>query len=346
MQRYNSQMPLGSHVPRLLARARRLLSLSGGPRARDDELSRAEISQASAAVSRLHDALIASRTAIYEGPALGAYLLWFWPQTYEKIGALLRMFEAPRVPRILDVGAGPGPAAVAALDALGGDALLLDRSEAALLEARALDGRVRTQVADVSQPLPKEPFDLVLAANVLVEQDVRFPETGTLVLLEPALRGTGRALLETRDRLLAQGWFAHAPCLTQRPCPALLSPKDWCTIEASWTPPRYFQKLADAVGLRADERLSFAAVVLTRTPPAARPGLWRVVGLAPPEKGKRRVWVCSDEGRVAAVRLDRDASDANAAFDGVRRGDLVQLGKVERRGDGLRLAKDSRVWRG
>jgi SAM-dependent methyltransferase len=256
------------------------------------------------------------------------------------------MFDAQPGPRILDLGAGPGPAAIAALDALGGDALLLDRSETALAEARALDARLRTQAADLSQPLPQGPFDLVLAANVLVEQEVRFPASGTLVLLEPALRETGRALLETRDRLLAEGWFAHAPCLTQRPCPALHSPKDWCTLEASWTPPRYFQQLADAVGLRADERLSFAAVVLTRAAPVAKPGLWRVVGLPPPEKGKRRVWVCSDEGRLAAVRLDRDASEANSAFDDLRRGDLVQLGQVERRGDGLRLGKDSQVWRG
>ena len=92
--------------------------------------------------------------------------------------------------------------------------------------------------------------------------------------------------------------------------------------------------------------LSFSAVVLSRTPPAARPGLWRVVGLAPPEKGKRRVWVCSDEGRLAAVRLDREASEANAPFDDLRRGDLVQLGRVEPRGDGLRLGRDSKVERG
>ncbi|HEX4383994.1 MAG TPA: small ribosomal subunit Rsm22 family protein, partial [Myxococcales bacterium] len=210
----------------------------------------------------------------------------------------------------------------------------------------ALEPRLQLESGEIAKGLPRGEFDLVLAANVLVETPIDFAQSGVLVLLEPALRETGRALLQLRDKLLTQGWFAHAPCLTQKPCPALASPKDWCTLEARWTPPKYFRQLADATGLRADELLSYSAVVLRRTPPAEKPGSWRVVGLAPPEKGKRRVWVCSDEGRLAAVRLDRDASEENAAFDELRRGDLVQLGRVEPRGDGLRLGKDSKVERG
>jgi len=337
---------LDAHVPRMLSRARRLLSLPGGP---ENELTKSELAKAARAVAALHEGLINERVAAhsgtYEGAALGAYLLWWWPQSYQKVRAILQMFEPPRTPRILDLGAGPGPAAIAALDALGGEALAFDASEAALTEAHALDPRLRIEKGDLSKGLPKGEFDLVLAANVLSEQRIHFAPSGTLILLEPALRETGRALLTTRDRLLQEGWYAHAPCLTQKPCPALASPKDWCTLEAHWTPPKYFRQLADATGLRADELLSFAAVVLTRSPPAARPDLWRVVGLAPPEKGKRRVWVCSDEGRVAAVRLDRDASEANAPFAELRRGDLVQLGKTEARGDGLRVGPDAKIER-
>jgi ribosomal protein RSM22 (predicted rRNA methylase) len=338
---------LEDHVPRLLSRARRLLGL---PPADSVQLSKSELAKAARAVSALHDGLVGEREAAhsgtYEGAALGAYLLWWWPQTYEKTRAVLRMFEPPLKPRILDIGAGPGPAAIAALDALGGEAVAFDASEAALAEAIALEPRLQLESGEIAKGLPRGEFELVLAANVLVETPIEFAPTGTLVLLEPALRETGRALLQLRDKLLTQGWFAHAPCLTQKPCPALASPKDWCTLEARWTPPKYFRQLADATGLRADELLSYSAVVLRRTPPAEKPGSWRVVGLAPPEKGKRRVWVCSDEGRLAAVRLDRDASEENAAFDELRRGDLVQLGRVEPRGDGLRLGKDSKVERG
>ena len=325
------------HLPRLLSRARALIGLRGGP---PGELDRTEVRRAADAVLRLHEGLVGARALArpetYQGELLGAYLLWWWPQTYLKTQAALRMAPMPRAPRILDVGSGPAPAALAARDLLGGEATCFDLSEPALAEARAL-GVERTVRA-----LPAEEFDLTLAANVLLE--VEDPAalvrqlTGTIVIVEPALRETGRALLQLRDQLLAEGFArALAPCLTQKPCPALASPKDWCTAELRWTPPRHFQQLAEATGLRADELLSFAPLILARTAPEPPRDLWRVVGRPLPEKGKQRVWVCSDQGRVAVGRLDKHASAANAQFDGLARGDLVQLTGLEQRGDGLRL---------
>jgi hypothetical protein len=172
-------------------------------------------------------------------------------------------------------------------------------------------------------------------------------EDGVLVLIEPALRETGRALLEVRDAALAQGALrALAPCLTQRPCPALEHGKDWCTAEERWDPPPHIEQLAQATGLRAHELLSLAPLALGRAPPAAEPGLFRVVGVPPPEKGKTRIFVCNDEhGRLAAGRLDRDATAANEELDGLRRGDLVELRGLQRKGDGLRLGKESEVVR-
>jgi hypothetical protein len=119
-------------------------------------------------------------------------------------------------------------------------------------------------------------------------------------------------------------------------------------------------QLADATGLRADEELSYAPLVLARQG-LAREGtaapapldagapdgdLWRVVGFAPPEKGKKRLWVCNDAGREPLVRLDRDRSEANAALDELERGDLVRVAGVTRRGDGLRVGPAAVVERG
>ena len=332
------------HIPTLLARARALLRLKGGS---SDELARGELQPAADAVLALHDGLVGERALArpdtYRGAMLGAYLLWWWPQTYVKTQAALAMAPMPRAPHILDVGAGPGPAALAAMDLLGGDATCFDLSEEALAEARALGIRHTTR------ELPAQQFDLTLAANVLSEVDdpLRLVRqlTGTVVLLEPALRETGRALLQLRDTLLTEGFRALAPCLTQKPCPALASAKDWCTAEVRWTPPRYFQQLADATGLRADELLSFAPLVLARSAPQPPLGVWRVVGVPPPEKGKKRVWICSDEGRVALGRLDKHASEENAQFDQLGRGDLVRLSGLEKRGDGLRLVPGAKVER-
>ena len=278
----------------------------------------------------------------YQGERLGAYLLWWWPQTWVKTQAALRMVALPRAPRILDVGSGPGPAAMAALDALGGEATCFDLSEAALAEARALG------IRHTVRKLPAGPFDVVLAANVLCEMPdplaLLRKLSGTVVVMEPALRETGRALLRLRDALLGEGWSALAPCLTQKPCPALASAKDWCTAEVRWDPPAYFRKLARATGLRAEEMISFAPLIVSRAGPLQPPmDTWRVVGDPPPEKGKKRLWVCSDEGRLPLVRLDRHAAPENAAFDDLRRGDLVRVRGSERRGDGLRVGPGSSV---
>ncbi|HEX4382260.1 MAG TPA: methyltransferase type 12, partial [Myxococcales bacterium] len=166
---------LEDHVPRLLSRARRLLGL---PPADSVQLSKSELAKAARAVSALHDGLVGEREAAhsgtYEGAALGAYLLWWWPQTYEKTRAVLRMFEPPLKPRILDIGAGPGPAAIAALDALGGEAVAFDASEAALAEAIALEPRLQLESGEIAKGLPRGEFELVLAANVLVETPIEF----------------------------------------------------------------------------------------------------------------------------------------------------------------------------
>ena len=225
---------LRQRLPTLLARARALLRLSGGPA---DRLGPAEVGPAARAVERLHEGLVGDRELARAGTYgdsahLGAYLLWWWPQTYVKVQAMLAMVPLPPAPRILDVGSGPAPAALAALDLLGGDATCFDPAEEALAEARVL-GIVRTTPA-----LPDEDFDLTLVANVLSE--VPDPLAlmrrlrGTVAVVEPALRETGRALLSLRDLLLREGWFALAPCFTQGPCPALVSAKDWCSPCTLW----------------------------------------------------------------------------------------------------------------
>jgi hypothetical protein len=171
-------------------------------------------------------------------------------------------------------------------------------------------------------------------------------DAGAVLLIEPALRETGRALLEVRDQVLRGGrWVAAAPCLTQRACPALAHPRDWCTAQHAWEPPLHITQLAAELGLRADEELAYAPLVLTRAVATPPPEVWRVVGVPPPEKGKKRLFVCSDQGRMAVGRLDRDGSPANADFDRLGRGDLVKLGPAATKGDGLRIGRDGEVRR-
>src|SRR5260370_8774343 len=196
------------HIPALLQRARALLGLPGGPAG---EVARGESGGGARAVVGVRDGLVddraVARPETYQGAHLGAYLLWWWPQTYARMQAALRLAPMPRAPRILDVGSGPAPAALAALDLLGGEATCFDLSGPALEEARALG------VKQTTRELPAGEFDLTLAANLLSE----LPDPialvrklgGVIVIVEPALRETSRALLKLRDALLSSGAFNH-----------------------------------------------------------------------------------------------------------------------------------------
>ena len=377
---------LARRVPALLSRARALLRLPGGPA---DRLAKGELAKAAAAVSALHLGLVGERTlakaATYDEAAhLGAYLLWWWPQSYAKVRAALALRPGlleglQGTAPLLDLGAGPGPAAFAALDHLAvrgvrGQALLLDRSGRALAEAKALsggaaDGPVQIAEADLARGAAALPpgaarYALITAAHLLSELPegldarARFAREaaallapgGVLLLLEPALRETGRALLQVRDRLLANDsqtapLAVLAPCFTQRPCPALAHPRDWCTAEQPWEAPPHVLQLSRELGLHAEAPLQFAAVILgaAATSPAPAPDVFRVVGLLPPEKGKKRLFVCNDGGRVAVARLERDRSPANETFDNAGRGDVLRLTGLIEKGDGKRLGPGATV---
>lgn len=195
------------------------------------------------------------------------------------------------------------------------------------------------------------PFELVIAAHVLNElyldeepasratrlgrlvrawtEDLLGAD-GTLVVIEPALRETSRALLAVRDQLLAAGLHVVAPCFFSGPCPALLRERDWCHDSAP-----------DAAGRRID----FSYLVVRATGPAAAANRFRVVSDPLPEKGRLRLFGCGGDGRHALVRLDRHASAANVDFERAGRGDVIQVSRTTYAGDGLRVGAETAVVR-
>jgi SAM-dependent methyltransferase len=274
--------------------------------------------------------------------------------------------EAPAAStvRVLDVGAGPGPAGFAAaawLRAHGRGVALtaLDASADALAVLsrtwpRAW-GPCVTRTWTAGAPLPDGAFELIVAShavNELFSSDsarterraalvealaARLAPGGRIVLVEPALRRTGRDLLEVRDRIVSKGFSVLAPCLRQGRCPALERPRDWCHADRPWDAPPLVDRAAKAAGL-ARESLKYSYLVLGREPaPAAVEGRFRIVSEPLPEKGKLRFFGCGEAGRVPIVRLDREASESNGAFEGLERGDVVQLDGLGAAGDGLRV---------
>jgi SAM-dependent methyltransferase len=184
----------------------------------------------------------------------------------------------------------------------------------------------------------------------------RLEAGGALVIVEPALRDRARHLHRVRDALTAGGMTVFAPCLHDGPCPALGegapdapragsrdgAREEWCHEDLDVDLPEWLFPVARAAGLRR-EGLTFSYLVLhaggrrlandVRSPggtvrSAAR---LRVVSDGIVSKGKREAFVCGELGgegtaravRARLMRLDRDARPSNAAWEELRRGEVV-----------------------
>jgi SAM-dependent methyltransferase len=224
----------------------------------------------------------------------------------------------------------------------------------------ALRATTVTRTLGPFDDLPR--FDLVLVGQVLSELDVGTPDAaraerhaallsgwldrrvephGSLVVIEPALRDRSRHLHRVRDALVASGATVFAPCLHAAPCPALARETDWCHEDVPVDLPPWLVPVARAAGLRR-EGLTFSYVVLRKdgvglqggaVPIAASATRLRVVSSAIRSKGKLEAFLCGElesagtrvVGRERTMRLDRDATPANAAWDRLARGDVLTI---------------------
>jgi ribosomal protein RSM22 (predicted rRNA methylase) len=261
---------------------------------------------------------------------------------------------AARPLRIIDLGAGCGAMALGAISVLTGrdlrlELLAIDHDPGALAIARAALGAfaarrgvpiaITTRDDDVAHTrLPAA--DLIVLGSVLNELapgarlDVvsralaAISDDGAVIIIEPALRDTARALHELRDAIVAAGrGHVFAPCTrTDAPCPALADPSDWCHEDRALQLPRRTAALARLTHLR-DGGMKFAYLVLRRQPLAlvsASPA-WRVVSAAMPAKGKRELIGCSTPGRIPIRMLRRHRAPGNRGFDEADRGDVLVI---------------------
>lgn len=281
---------------------------------------------------------------------------------------------AARPLRIVDLGAGCGAMSLGAIAVLGGpgcplDILAIDRDGAALAIARTavreLAARRGTAVAiatrdDDVQRARLPAADLVVIGSVLnelaagarmdlvVRALAAVGDDGAVIVIEPALRDTARALHELRDAILGAGrGHVFAPCTrTLAPCPALADPADWCHEDRALQLPRRTAELARLTHLR-DGGMKFAYLVLRRQPLAlvdAAPA-WRIVSAPMPAKGKLEIIGCSAAGRIPLRLLRRHRAPANRGFEAARRGDVLVIGAPAPAPDADRveLTGDTRV---
>jgi len=249
---------------------------------------------------------------------------------------------------VIDLGAGLGSASLATFFGLGESVprrfRLFDKSRAALktarriLESCSLGSAESIETAESRLPSIPEVASpsIVWLSMVLNELSSRdraaddrrestlrrlaetLPPRSVLIVMEPALREPGRALLTLHDEALATGdWRVLAPCTHQRRCPLLrLRDRSWCHFKLVWDAPPVVREVADPLGL--DHTLpAFSYVALERLPPGARlpPSSPEARVIGDPMRvqgGKRGVYVCRDGSRDA-IEVSRS----------VRRGDIL-----------------------
>jgi ribosomal protein RSM22 (predicted rRNA methylase) len=196
------------------------------------------------------------------------------------------------------------------------------------------------------------PYDLIIMANCLnelflasidppaeraavVAQLLPFlAPHGTIMIVEPALRQTARALHQMRNHLLKQGLCTvYSPCLHEGACPALDRPDDWCHEERPWQTPPAIAAIDRDVGFIKDA-LKFSYLLLRtdgRTIVTRSPQTFRVVSDLRELKGDTRAWLCNELGRSEVGRLDRAESATNAVWEACQRGSIIRLDGVKRK---------------
>jgi ribosomal protein RSM22 (predicted rRNA methylase) len=375
----DSAQDLARWIPRLLEiwRGSRRAPPRRGPRPPPDRLLPDELREVAAAVARLsrgltRDRELAGARYMDEDRLLGAYLLFYWPVSY--LQARGTISELPGRPRAaLDLGSGPGAMAFAALDAGAAEVVAADRSGRALATARRLAAAAGEPLATrewspsrrapLAELAPGRRLDLVTLGHVLNElfpgpdADLRRADLleealsllapgGSLLVVEPALRDTSRALLRVRDLLVARGHAVRAPCLFRGACPALLRETDWCHAERAIEPPPLVAQIGRAAGLRKEAvKMSYLVVAPAGEPWAAPPAgrTFRIVSEPLASKGRLRYMACGPEGRMGLSLQEKHVTEANRRFERLLRGDVVRVTGGEPRGDGIALGEGSTV---
>ncbi len=153
-------------------------------------------------------------------------------------------------------------------------------------------------------------------------------DDGAVILIEPALRETSRALHELRDSILTSGTgHVFAPCTRKiAPCPSLLHTNDWCHEDRTIKLPPRTRELSRLTHLR-DDGMKFSYLVLRKRPLSVvdEPGAWRIVSSPRSPKGKHEITGCYDPGWVPLRLMRRHRTDANRTFERADRGDVVVI---------------------
>ncbi|MGV3523443.1 MAG: small ribosomal subunit Rsm22 family protein [Candidatus Sericytochromatia bacterium] len=274
----------------------------------------------------------AERPGVHLASALSvaAYLATRLPATYGVMRAVWAQLQGAQPDwtpgSLLDLGAGPGTASLAAL------ALWPELKQLTLVEQdrhMIAAGRELLQaLAPATQaqwlaralpglPAPQSQNELVVAAYVLNEMpeaardqlihNVLARRPTALALVEPGTPTGFRHLLAARADFLAAGWQIWAPCPLTGPCP--LPADDWCHFAVRVPRSRLHRQLKEGVHGHEDEKY---ACLIVGPQAAPHPAPSRIVRHPQPGKGHIELTLCQGT-QVAPRTLGKSHADYRQA---------------------------------
>jgi ribosomal protein RSM22 (predicted rRNA methylase) len=312
-----------------------------------------------------------------------AYFAYNFPMNFMKVVAITRELTAlypdllrhKKTLNIVDVGCGDGAGMLGVYYGLKNSTTFsmvgIDASGSLLKRCKEItdwftrrDTRAVVQLIkqNIAPRLFKEThqkYDIVLFVNslaeistdeniphIFIEQVLRCTQPdGIVIIIEPALKKFTRRLMALRDEVvITQKALTLLPCLDVTACPLLAIKKEWCHQSISWKPPEFMNMLNR--GLNRDILyLKYSYFVISKKNYTRRyANDFRVISHVLKEKGKKRCFLCTQNGRVELVLLNKLKSASNYAFDEITKGDIIMLDNVvHKRPSYWHIQKDTEV---
>lgn len=291
---------------------------------------------------------------------------------------------------VLDFGCGPGAASAAIIDKIRSDnpegkinLVLIDASESALKTAAALfkaeyknisvktikanfekesvvDALKKAQISEkfdigvschLFNELWKDKSDKIERRTALAESALSaLKDEGEMLLCEPSLLETSRALMAVRDKIIERGFFVKAPCLSCHSCPALKAGENH-TCHAEYP----VEEAGSIAYLAKKAKLDRTSVKMTYFVFSKREAKHEeseesetkslkavVVSDAMLNKaGRIRFILCDGEKRIAVSAKKDDERARKIGFFDLKRMDFVQFSNLEERGEAFGIKNDS-----
>jgi ribosomal protein RSM22 (predicted rRNA methylase) len=235
-------------------------------------------------------------------------------RVFEMISPLISSFD---IRSILDLGAGPGTATLAALKHIPNisEINLVERSKLFLKYASDMihcsipnrNFKISAQEKSINDTLlPKS--DLVIASyffnelseadTTLMIQKVLEATQQFLLFVEPGTTPGFKKLLLIRSLLLNLGAHIAAPCTHSQPCP-MADSKKWCHFRVRFNRTRLHRTVKDGQVSYEDEPFSFLLVskIPLKTPEN------RITSYPSREKGFITVETCSQDGSLLEQKI-------------------------------------------